>query len=490
MDGLTNFKNRKSSVLDAGGKEKIKKQHDMGKLTARERLELLFDEGSFIETDAFAEPRDGELAADGVICGFGTVNERPVCAYAQDYTVLQGAIGEIHAKKICKIIDMAVKTGTPLVGMTDSAGIRLKEGMYALSGMGEILKRNAKASGIVPQICAVMGDCAGVSAFSPLLGDFVIMSGEKSNLSLYTKTVISANEETSFSGAEEKSGLAFASAEKDEECIAKIKELLSYLPDNNMSGTPVCDCTDDLNRTSELLQNMSAEYDMYNVIKEVADNNVFFETSAKYASAIITGFIRLNGSTVGVVANKNGAEIDADAADKAARFVTFCDAFSIPVLSFTDTEGFALSKNQEERGIAKHAANLVYAFAQADIPKINVITGKAFGAAYVAMNSKETGCDMSYAWCNAAISVAAPEVAANILFAGDIAGSKNPINEREKKINEYISKNASPYEAAKGGFIDDVTEPALTRPKVIAALELLKIKGEVLPYKKHSSILL
>ncbi len=491
MDGLNEFRKRGNDVLAGGGEEKIKKQHSAGKSTARERIAMLLDAGSFIETDAFVQPREGELAADGVVCGFGTVEDRPVYVYAQDYTVAMGAIGEMHAKKICKIYDMAIKTGTPVIGLVDSAGLRLKEGMNALSGVGEILKRNVAASGVIPQICAVMGNCAGVSAFSPAMADFVVMSGESASLSLYTNRVVSATEGKQAEKCEGTSGLAAMTAANDEECIGLIKLLLSYLPDNNKSGAPAVLCADDLNRTSEYLQSISGEYDINTVIAEVADDRCFMETGSSYAPAMVTGFIRLNGSTVGVIANNNkikGGIICTDAADKAARFVRFCDAFEIPVLTFTDTEGFALSSEQEKAGIARHAAQLFYAFAEATVPKVNVITGKAFGAAYSAMNSKEAGCDLSFAWSGAAISVAAPEIAANILFADQIGGTKNPMTERGKKIDEYIKKNASPYEAAKGGFIDDVTEPALTRPKVIAAFEMLKTKSETKLCKKHGNM--
>ena len=419
MDGINQLRERKTRVSAGGGDENIKKQHGAGKSTARERIDMLLDAGSFIETDAFVLPREGEYAADGVVCGFGTIEDRPVYVYAQDYTVAMGAIGEMHAKKICKIYDMAIKTGTPVIGLIDSAGLRLKEGMNALAGVGEILRRNVAASGIVPQICAVMGDCAGVSAFTPAMADFVIMSGEKSSLSFYTNRVISATEGTAFEGCEGESGLATLSAKDDSGCIGLIKLLLSYLPDNNKSGVPGVLCADDLNRTSDYLRSITGEYDIKTVIAEVADDRCFVETGADFAPAMVTGFIRLNGSTVGVIANNSavdGGIICTDAADKAARFVRFCDAFEVPVLTFTDTQGFALSSEQEKAGIARHGAQLVYAFADADVPKVNVIVGKAFGAAYTAMNSKETGCDMSIAWSRAAISVAAPEIAANILF--------------------------------------------------------------------------
>lgn len=511
VDKLTQLRSRRNAIEQGGGDAKIKKQHDAGKLTARERIKALLDEGSFVELDAFVAHRCNEFdmpsteaPGEGVVTGYGSIDGRLVYVYAQDFTVIGGSLGEMHAKKICKVMDLAVKAGAPIIGMNDSGGARIQEGIDALSGFGEIFYRNTMASGVVPQISVIMGPCAGGAVYSPAITDFVFMVEKTSQMFItgpqVIKTVtgedITAEELGGAAAHSSKSGVAHFTAANEEECIAAIKELLSYLPSNNLEGTP-CDApTDDINRISEKLMSIVPDepnkaYDMKEVIAEITDNGKFMESLPNYAQNIITGFAKMNGMSVGIVANQPmvmAGSLDVNSSNKAARFVRFCDSFNIPLITLTDVPGYMPGVSQEENGIIRNGAKLLYAYAEASVPKVNVILRKAYGGAYIAMSSKHLGADMVLSWPTAEIAVMGPEGAANIIFKKEIGESSNPIAARAEKIEEYRNKFASPYEAAKRGYVDDIIEPDSTRPRIIAALEMLAGKRETRPSKKHGNI--
>lgn len=511
VDKLNQLQSRRNAIALGGGEEKIKKQHDAKKLTARERILALMDEGSFIEVDAFVTHRcnefnmaNTEAPGEGVVTGYGTVDGRLVYVYAQDFTVIGGSLGEMHAKKICKIMDMALKMGAPVIAMNDSGGARIQEGVNALAGFGDIFYRNTKCSGVIPQISVIMGPCAGGAVYSPALTDFIFMVENTSQMFITGPQVIKAvtGEDVTLEelgGAKsqaEKSGVAHFTSATDGECIAKIKRLLSFLPSNNLEGAPVDAPSDDINRISEKLTTIVPDdankaYDVKAVIAEVVDNADFMEVMENYAKNIVIGFAKMNGATVGIVANqpmdKAGA-LDVNASDKAARFIRFCDCFNIPLVTFTDVPGFLPGVSEEHNGIIRHGAKILYAYSEATVPKINVIIRKAYGGAYIAMSSKHLGADMVMAWPTAEIAVMGPEGAANIIFKDDIKNSADPISERKAKIEEYREKFANPYEATKFGYIDDVIEPDSTRPRIIAALEMLASKRENSPSKKHGNI--
>ena len=511
MDKICDLKNRRAEIELGGGEAKIKKQHDAKKLTARERILYLMDEGSFIEVDAFVKHRFTEFnmdktvaPAEGVVTGYGTVNGRLVYVYAQDFTVIGGSLGEMHAKKICKIMDMAIKMGAPVVAMCDSGGARIQEGIAALAGFGDMFTRNVLASGVIPQITAIMGPCAGGASYSPALGDFVFMVEESSQMFVTGPSVLSAVTGQKISmeelgGAQthaSKSGVAHFTAPDDKACIDKIRELLDYLPSNNLEETPYVNSSDEINRISETLTTIvpdesNKSYDIKKVIAEIVDNAAFLEVHKDFAKNIVVGFARMNGSTVGIVANQPecmAGALDVNASDKAARFIRFCDAFNIPVVTLTDVPGYFPGIEQEQNGIIRHGAKLLYAYAEATVPKINIVIRKAYGGAYIAMSSKQLGADMVFAWPTAEIAVMGPDGAANIIFKDEIANSADPIATRAEKITEYKEKFANPYEAAKYGFIDDIIEPDSTRPRIIAALEMLASKRESRPSKKHGNI--
>lgn len=511
IDKLNQLQERRAAIAAGGGEEKIKKQHDAGKLTARERILALMDEGSFVEVDAYVEHRCNEFGMDkvsapgeGVVAGYGTVDGRLVYVYAQDFTVIGGSLGEMHAKKICKVMDMALKMGAPIIGMNDSGGARIQEGINALAGFGEIFHRNTKCSGVIPQISVIMGPCAGGAVYSPALTDFVFMVEGTSQMFItgpqVIKTVTGEDvtlEELGGAGAQaEKSGVAHFTAANDEECIKQIRRLLSYLPSNNLEGAPSDVPTDEINRLSDKLtaivpDDPNKAYDMKAVIAEIADNGDFMEVMPRYAKNIIVGFAKMNGQTVGIVANQPAhmaGSLDVDAADKAARFIRFCDSFNIALITLTDVPGYLPGVSQEHSGIIRHGAKLLYAYSEATVPKINVIVRKAYGGAYIAMSSKHLGADAVMAWPTAEIAVMGPEGAANIIFKDDIKASSDPAATRQEKIKEYRDKLANPYEAAKYGYVDDIIEPDSTRPRIIAALEMLASKRESAPAKKHGNI--
>ncbi len=510
MSKLDDLQARRAVIEQGGGKSKIEKQHDSGKKTARERLSMLFDEGSFVELDAFVTHRctefgmaDTEAPGEGVVTGYGTVDGRLVYAYAQDFTVIGGSVGEMHAAKICKVMDMAVKMGAPIVGISDSGGARIQEGLDALKGFGDIFYRNTLASGVIPQISMILGPCAGGAVYSPAISDFVFMVDKTSQMFVNGPSVVKGitGEDVSFDelgGAEthaSKSGVATMACSSEEECFEQVKALLSLLPSNNLEIAPVFECNDDLNRLSQNLSTIIPEdagsYDIRDIIKEVVDEGDFMELFGAFAQNLVTGFARMNGATVGILANQTSVldgALDCNASDKGARFVRFCDSFNIPIITFTDVPGYLAGTEQEHSGIIRHGAKLLYAFSEATVPKINVIVKKAYGGAYIAMNSKHLGADMVFAWPTAEIAVMGPSGAANIIFRDEIAASADPITARQEKIDEYTNQFANPYIAASRGYVDDVIEPDSTRPRLISALEMLMSKRETRPSKKHGNI--
>jgi acetyl-CoA carboxylase carboxyltransferase component len=504
--------NEKRSQLNlGGGEEKIKKQHEAGKKTARERINALLDENSFVELNAFAETRSidfdmqkKKVPGDGVVTGYGSINGRLVFVSSQDFTVIGGSLGEMHAKKITNVMDMAIKTGAPFISINDSGGARIEEGIDALKGFGEIFTRNTHASGVIPQISVIMGPCAGGAVYSPAITDFVFMVENTSQMFITGPQVIKAvtGEDVTFNelgGADahnSKSGVAHFKSENEDECIEKIRKLISFLPDNNLSDVPYLETNDDVNRIADNLidiipDDSNKPYDAMEIITSVVDNGDFFEVQEHFAKNIIVGFGRMNGKTIGIVANQPrflAGVLDVDSSDKAARFVRFCDSFNIPIVSFTDVPGYLPGVNQEHSGIIRHGAKLLYAFAEATVPKINVILRKAYGGAYIAMNSKHLGADMVFAWPTAEIAVMGPEGAANIIFRKEIGNSDDPVATRNKLINEYKEKFSNPYIAAARGYVDDVIEPESTRIRIISALEMLAGKRERRPAKKHGNI--
>lgn len=502
---------RKERLLQGGGEKKILKQHEAGKKTARERLNLLFDEGSFVEVDAFVETRgidfdiqNKKIPGDGVVTGYGTVDGRLVFVSSQDFTVIGGSLGEMHAKKITKVMDMAMKMGAPFISINDSGGARIEEGIDALGGFGDIFYRNTLASGVIPQISVIMGPCAGGAVYSPAITDFVFMVDKTSHMFITGPQVIKAvtGEDVTFEtlgGAKAHntiSGVAHFECSDEEDCFARIKKLLSYLPDNNLSDPEEILSGDDINRLDSELNSIIPDdpnkpYDMMEIITRTVDNGEFFEIHKGFARNIIVGFARFRGKTVGIVANQprvSAGALDVDASDKAARFVRFCDAFNIPLITFTDVPGYLPGVAQEHSGIIRHGAKLLYAFSEATVPKINIIVRKAYGGAYIAMNSKHLGADIVMAWPTAEIAVMGPDGAANIIFRKEIGESQNPIEFRKQKIQEYRNKFSNPYIAAARGYIDDVIEPATTRQRIASALDMLASKRETRPSKKHGNI--
>mgnify|MGYP000648386685 CR=1 FL=1 len=511
IDKISDLNARKQALEAGGGAERVAKQHDAGKMTARERLEKLLDENSFVEVDAFVETRaidfdmqKKKVPGDGVVTGYGTIDGRPVFVSSQDFTVIGGSLGEAHARKIAKVMDMAMKVGAPFISINDSGGARIEEGIDALSGYGEIFYRNTLASGVIPQISVIMGPCAGGAVYSPAITDFVFMVDKTSYMFITGPQVIKSvtGEDVTFEilGGSEvhnaKSGVAHFRSPNEEECFKEIRRLISFLPDNNLTDPEIRPTNDDLNRIDERLLELVPDesnkpYDMKEIITRVLDNGDFMEVQKHFAQNIIIGFGRLNGKTVGIIANQPqvmAGVLDVNSADKAARFIRFCDAFNIPLVTFTDTAGYLPGTDQEYNGVIRHGAKLLYAFSEATVPKINVIVRKAYGGAYIAMNSKHLGADIVFAWPSAEIAVMGPDGAANIIFRKEIAQAENPIAAREQKIDEYRSKFSNPYIAAARGYVDDVIDPATTRGRLINALEMLAGKRENRPAKKHGNI--
>lgn len=508
---VNDLRARKQNASLGGGQTKIERQKEKGKQTARERILGLYDQGSFVEIDAFVETRsidfdmqNRKVMGDGVVTGYGRINGRLVFSSTQDYTVMHGSMGEMHAKKISKMLDMAVKMGAPVVFINDSDGARLEEGVDVLAGFGDIFQKTATASGVIPMISVILGTCAGGAVYAPALTDFIIMCDKTSHMYMTGPSVIEAvtGEKTNaddLGGSHtqtEKTGNAHLRYAGENECLLGLKKLLSYLPDNNLSASPVVNGTDDVNRAVAEIYDMIPEdpkmpYDIRNIVTAVVDAGSFMEIQPDFAKNMITGLARIGGNSVGIVANNPqflDGNLDVDASDKAARFVLFLDSFNIPILTFTDVQGYAIGVKQETMGIVRHGAKLIYAFTEASVPKINVIVGKAFGGAYIAMNSKHLGADVVYAFPTAQIAVMGTEGAADIIYAKDIAKSEDPINFRKDKIDEYRNRFASPYEAAKKGYVDDVIDPAFTRAYIAVALDMLKSKRETRPNKKHGNM--
>ncbi|MDR7867218.1 MAG: carboxyl transferase domain-containing protein [Sporomusaceae bacterium] len=503
QEKIQDLKARQEKVKQGGGAKRIEKQHASGKMTARERIEKLLDPGTFVELDQFVHHRctnfgmeKEEAPGEGVVTGYGTVEGRLVYVFAQDFTVVGGSLGEMHAAKICKVQDLAVKMGAPLVGLNDSGGARIQEAVDALAGYGKIFYRNTLASGVIPQISVIMGPCAGGAVYSPALTDFIFMVKNTSQMFITGPQVIksvTAEEVTAeaLGGAmthNTVSGVAHFAAENDENCMQQIRYLLGFLPSNNLEDAPVMETGDDPNRMDAglntlLPDNPNMPYNMKDVIKMIVDNGEFYEVHEHYAQNIITCFARFDGQTVGIIANQPSVMagcLDVNASDKSARFIRFCDAFNIALVNLVDVPGFLPGTGQEYGGIIRHGAKMLYAYSEATVPKVTVITRKAYGGSYLAMCSQDLGADQVLAWPSAEIAVMGPAGAANIIFKGD--------PDAKAKTDQYVEDFATPYKAAERGFVDIVIEPAETRPRVITALNMLASKREARPAKKHGNI--
>jgi acetyl-CoA carboxylase carboxyltransferase component len=508
---LKELERRRAIVLAGGGPKRIAAQHAKGKKTARERIEALLDPGSFVEVDAFVEHRSTELGmseidapGEGVVIGYGTINGRTVYVFAQDFTVIGGSLGEMHAAKICKAMDMAVKVGCPCIGINDSGGARIQEGVDALSGYGDIFYRNTLASGVVPQISVIMGPCAGGAVYSPALTDFVFMTEGSSNMFITGPQVIKAvtNEDVSaedLGGARvhsEVSGVSQFRFKDEEGTIAGVRRLLSFLPQNNIEDTPLADTGDPAQRADAELAEMMPDspnkpYDIRKLIEKIVDNADFLEVQPDYAKNMVIGFGRLAGRSVGIIANQPAVlagVLDINASDKASRFIRICDSFNIPLVTFTDTAGYLPGVGQEHGGVIRHGAKLLYAYSEATVPKMTVILRKAYGGAYIAMCSRHLGADQVFAWPTAEIAVMGPEGAANIIFKKEIDEASDPAAMRKEKINEYKQNFANPYKAAIRGYVDDVIDPAQTRARLCSALTMLLGKRQTLPSRKHGNM--
>ncbi|NUO80795.1 methylmalonyl-CoA carboxyltransferase [candidate division KSB1 bacterium] len=508
---IAHLRSLKSKALLGGGEKRLAQQHERGKLTARERIDILLDEGSFQELDMLVQHRSRDFGldkqkflGDGVVTGYGRIEGRLVYVFSQDFTVLGGSLSEAHGAKICKIMDHAMKNGAPIIGLNDSGGARIQEGVVSLGAYADIFLRNTLASGVVPQISAILGPCAGGAVYSPAISDFIFMVPNVSYMFVTGPNVVKTvtHEDVSFEelgGANThatKSGVAHFLANDEVACLQNIRRLLSFIPQNNCEETPLRACNDDSNRQDETLntlvpENPNKPYDIKEVITRVVDDGDFMEVHEQYAANIVVGFGRLAGKSVGFVANQPAVlagVLDIDSSLKAARFVRFCDAFNIPLVTFEDVPGFLPGTEQEWRGIIKHGAKLLYAYCEATVPKITVITRKAYGGAYDVMNSKHIRGDVNYAWPSAEIAVMGPKGAVEIIFKKEIESSENPEAMMAQKEREYREKFANPYIAAERGYIDEVIEPAQTRPKLIAALQMLENKVDKNPAKKHGNI--
>ena len=510
-ENLAELERRTQQALLGGGEERIKKQHAEGKLTARERIEQLLDPGSFIELDRFKMHRctdfgmaERRIYGDGVVTGHGTIDGRTVFVFSQDFTVFGGSLSGAFAEKIVKIMDLAMKTGAPVIGLNDGAGARIQEGVVGLAGYGDIFVRNVLASGVVPQISVIMGPCAGGAVYSPALTDWIVMVKNTSYMFITGPDVIKTvtHEEVTaeeLGGADthnSRSGVAHLEGATEQETLAMVRELFSFMPSNNVDDPPFVPTDDDRNRCDPALdsivpENPNKPYDMHHVIKPVVDDGYFFEVQPAYARNIICGFARLGGHSVGIVANQPAmlaGVLDIDASIKAGRFVRFCDCFNIPLVTFVDVPGFLPGTAQEYGGIIKHGAKLLYAFIEATVPKITVITRKAYGGAYDVMASKHVRADVNLAYPTAEIAVMGPDGAVNIVFRNEIEKAKDKNKERERLVAEYRATFANPYKAAELGYIDEIIQPHDTRPRLIGALEMLQNKRERNPPKKHGNI--
>ncbi|HOE90358.1 MAG TPA: acyl-CoA carboxylase subunit beta [Candidatus Cloacimonadota bacterium] len=508
---IQELRRKREQAYLSGGEDKITSQHEKGKLTARERIKFLVDQDSFEEFDMFVTHEctnfgmeKSKVLGDGVVTGCATIDGRLVYIFSQDFTVFGGSLSKTYAEKICKVMDMAMKVGAPVIGLNDSGGARIQEGVDALAGYAEIFWRNVQASGVIPQISAILGPCAGGAVYSPAITDFVLMDKKNSYMFVtgpkVVKTVLNETISTEDLGGARvhasKSGVAQFLTENEEETLTLIKKLVSFLPSNNMENPPRIACIDPVTRLCDNLatlipDNPNKPYDIYEVIKSIADDGDFLEVAKQYAQNIVVGYVRLNGQTIGVVANQPkvlAGVLDINASVKASRFVRFCDAFNIPLLVLEDVPGFLPGSNQEHNGIIRHGAKLLYAFAEATVPKITVILRKAYGGAYCVMNSRHMRADVVYAWPSAEIAVMGPQGAVEIIFRKEVKEAENPTQVLKQKEEEYRNKFANPYSAASKGYVDDIIEPARTRVRLIRAFEMLATKKDSNPPRKHGNI--
>ncbi|WP_347549697.1 acyl-CoA carboxylase subunit beta [Pseudalkalibacillus hwajinpoensis] len=509
-DKINELYDRRREVELGGGDERINKQHEKGKLTARERIDLLVDPGTFVELNSFIEHRsqdfgmaDKRAPGEGVVTGYGKVDGRPIYVFAQDFTVFGGALGEMHAKKVANIMDLAARNGAPIIGLNDSGGARIQEGVVSLDGYGHIFYRNSIYSGVIPQISVIMGPCAGGAVYSPAITDFVFMVEDTSQMFItgpkvietVTREKISAEDLGGAKVHRSKSGNAHFTGKTEAEVLASVRQLVNYLPLNNQEKSPVKESSERDDFCPDLADivpfDSTRPYDVRNVIDSVVDQDSFMEVQEHFAKNIVIGFARIKGETVGMICNQPkvmAGGLDINSSDKLSRFIRFCDSFNLPLITFEDVTGFFPGIKQEHGGIIRHGAKILYSYSEATVPKITVILRKAYGGAYVALNSKSIGADLVYAWPNAEIAVMGPEGAANVIFAREINESDHPEETRAAKIEEYREKFANPYIAASRGMVDDVIDPRETRIKLIEALELMRNKQEERPKKKHGNI--
>ena len=509
-DLMKTLREKEEKAKAGGGEKRIKAQHEKGKLTARERIGFLLDKDSFVEQDLLVEHRcinfdmdKVEAPGEGVVTGYGTIDGRLIYVFAQDFTVMGGSLGEMHAKKICKIMDMALKMGAPCIGINDSGGARIQEGVDSLSGYGQIFYRNTIASGVIPQISIIVGPAAGGAVYSPAIMDFVFMVKNIGIMHItgpevikaVTGEVVSSEQLGGAMTHNIKSGVAHFAAENEEEVYQMVRKLISFISSNNIENPPIVESKDDPNRMEETLLNIvpvdpNKPYEMKDVIRYIIDEEDFFESQSYFAANIITGFARLNGHSIGIIANQPkvlAGCLDINASDKSSRFIRFCDAFNIPILTLVDVPGFLPGTAQEYGGIIRHGAKLLYAYSEATVPKITLIVRKAYGGAYLAMCSRDLGADQVIAWPTAEIAVMGSQGATNIIFRKEIMKAENPEKVRQEKIEEFKQKFSNPYEAAKRGYVDMVIDPRETRPRLITTLEMLSTKRESRPAKKHGN---
>ena len=510
-DRIEELREMRERAREGGGKERIETQHEKGKLTARERIDYFLDDDTFTEFDQFRTHRshnfgmeEREVPGDGVVTGYGDVDGRTVFVFAHDFTVFGGSLGEVFAQKVTKVMDRAVETGAPIIGLNDSAGARIQEGIDSLAGYAHIFHHNQQASGVVPQISAIMGPCAGGAVYSPAITDFTMMVQGTSHMFITGPDVVETvtGEEVGFDelgGAQthaSESGVADLTAAAEEDALDDIRRLLSYLPQNNVEDPPRVDPWDDPEREDEELAELVPDeprkpYDMTAVIGRVMDEDSLFEVGDAFARNLVIGFARLDGHAVGVVANQprvNAGTLDIDSSVKGARFVRFCDSFNIPIVTFVDVPGFMPGTDQEHDGIIRHGAKLLYAYSEATVPLLTVITRKAYGGAYDVMASKHIGADVNYAWPSAEIAVMGPRGAVNVLYSDELEDAEDPEQLRDRRIEQYREEFANPYTAADRGFVDDVLEPEHTRPQLVSDLEMLRSKRKSQPERKHGNI--
>ncbi|MFH5799095.1 acyl-CoA carboxylase subunit beta [Haladaptatus sp. CMAA 1911] len=508
---IDELREKRREAEQGGGEERIEKQHERGKMTARERIDYFLDDDTFNEFDQLRTHRshnfgmeEKQVPGDGVVTGYGEVNGRKVFVFAHDFTVFGGSLGEVFAQKVCKVMDKAMEVGAPVIGLNDSAGARIQEGVESLAGYADIFHRNQQASGVIPQISAIMGPCAGGAVYSPAITDFIFMVKDTSHMFITGPDVIETvtGEEVTFEelgGATthtDKSGVAHFAEDSEEEALDDIRRLLSYLPQNNVEDPPRFEPWDDPERRDEELKSVVPDqprkpYDIERVIEGVMDEDSFFEVQEGYAKNIVVGFGRLDGRSVGIVANQprvNAGTLDIESSEKGSRFVRFCDSFNIPIVTFVDVPGFMPGTDQEHGGIIRHGAKLLYAYSEATVPLMTVITRKAYGGAYDVMASKHIGADVNYAWPTSEIAVMGPQGAVNVLYSSELEEADDPDARRDELIEEYREQFANPYTAADRGFVDDVIEPQDTRPRLIDDLEMLMSKRTSQPEKKHGNI--